>query len=211
MSSADGVDVTLAPSSSLVERFGLFIIIVLGEVVVGAVTGMSDAERTALTITTGMLGLMIGFAFWWTYFDFVGRRLPRFERGSIIQWMYSHLPITMSIAAAGAALVSLIEHAHDARTPEATAWLLGGSVALGLCSIVITMSSLDDWDRFPTLYRPVAAATLVGALAALGRAWLHPAPWLLALLLLTSLTAVWIFANYRWLQLDDPDAAIPTD
>ena len=75
MSSADGVDVTLAPSSSLVERFGLFIIIVLGEVVVGAVTGMSDAERTALTITTGMLGLMIGFAFWWTYFDFVGRRL----------------------------------------------------------------------------------------------------------------------------------------
>jgi len=73
------------------------------------------------------------------------------------------------------------------------------------------MNSLDDWDRFPTLYRPVAAATVVGAFAALGWAWLHPAPWLLALLLLTSLTAVWLFANYRWLQLDDPDAAIPTD
>jgi len=68
---------SFAPSESMVERFGLFIIIVLGEVVVGAVTGMSDAERTALTITTGMLGLMIGLAFWWTYFDFVGKRLPR--------------------------------------------------------------------------------------------------------------------------------------
>jgi hypothetical protein len=34
-------------------------------------------------------------------------------------WLLSHLPITMSIAAAGAAMVSLIEHAHDARTPQA--------------------------------------------------------------------------------------------
>ena len=39
---------------------------------------------------------------------------------------------TMSIAAAGAAMASLIEHAHDARTPPGTAWLLAGAVALGL-------------------------------------------------------------------------------
>lgn len=209
MTTFGGVEETFAPNESMVERFGLFIIIVLGEVVVGAVDGMSDAERTTLTITTGMLGLMIGFAFWWTYFDFVGRRFPRVGRGSILQWMYSHLPITMSIAAAGAALVSLIEHAHDQRTPAATAWLLCGSIAVGLCSIVITMNSLDDWDRFPTLYRPVAAATVLGAAVVLGLGWLHPAPWLLAVLLLTTLTAVWFIATYRWAQLEDPEAALP--
>ena len=202
------IEQSFSPSESMVERFGLFIIIVLGEVVVGAVDGMSDSERTALTITTGMLGLMIGFAFWWTYFDFVGRRLPRVGR-SFVQWMYSHLPITLSIAAAGAALVSLIEHAHDERTPEATAWVLCGSIALGLCSIVITMKSLEDWDRFPTLYRPVAAATFAAAAVALVLGWLRPAPWLLAMLMLAMLVAVWIFANYRWLQLDDPEAALP--
>ena len=73
----EGTDLGLTPTDSLVERFGLFTIIVLGEVVVGVVEGISDAERTALNITTGMIGLMIGFAFWWTYFDFVGDRHPR--------------------------------------------------------------------------------------------------------------------------------------
>lgn len=82
-------------------------------------------------------------------------------------------------------------------------------MAFGLCSIVITMNSLDDWDRFPTLYRPVAAAAVVGAALALVIGWLHPTPWLLAVLLLMTLTAVWVFANYQWLQLDDPEAALP--
>ena len=48
-------------SESLVERFGLFVIIVLGEVMVGVVTGISEAERDSRTIATGMLALIIGF------------------------------------------------------------------------------------------------------------------------------------------------------
>jgi low temperature requirement protein LtrA len=45
----------LTPTDSLVERFGLFIIIVLGEVVLGVVAGLSVAERDAKTILTGLL------------------------------------------------------------------------------------------------------------------------------------------------------------
>ena len=30
-----------------------------------------------MTITTGMIALVIGFGFWWIYFDLVGRRPPR--------------------------------------------------------------------------------------------------------------------------------------
>ena len=67
----------LAVTDSMVERFGLFTIIVLGEVIVGVVEGLSEAERTAEVAATGLLGLMIGFAFWWTFFDFAGRRLPK--------------------------------------------------------------------------------------------------------------------------------------
>ena len=40
-------------------------------------------------------------------------------------WLLSHLPITLSITASGAAMVSLLVHAHDARTPANTAWLSG--------------------------------------------------------------------------------------
>jgi low temperature requirement A protein (LtrA) len=51
------VGLGLTPTDSLVERFGLFTIIVLGEVVIGVVAGLSAAERDAKTIVTGMLAL----------------------------------------------------------------------------------------------------------------------------------------------------------
>ena len=104
----------LTPTDSLVERFGLFTIIVLGEVVLGVVAGLSVAERDATTIVTGMLALSMGFGFWWIYFDLVGSRLPRANRVALANWVMSHLPITLAITAAGAGMVSLIGHAHDA-------------------------------------------------------------------------------------------------
>ncbi len=66
------IDLAVTATDSMVERYGLFVIIVLGEVVVGVVDGLSEGERTFRSIATGMLGLGIGFAYWWMYF--VGRR-----------------------------------------------------------------------------------------------------------------------------------------
>ena len=88
---------------SMVERYGLFIIIVLGEVVLGVVDGMLAVEDLDFrTVATGVLGLSIAFGFWWTYFDYVGRRLPRQDGGSLALWLYSQLPIALAVAAAGA-------------------------------------------------------------------------------------------------------------
>src|SRR4029450_3599408 len=95
------VGLGLTPTDSLVERFGLFTIIVLGELVIGVVDGLSGAERDAKTIITGMLALSMGFGFWWIYFDLVGHRLPRAERLALANWVMSHLPITLAITAAG--------------------------------------------------------------------------------------------------------------
>ena len=49
-------DFGLVVTVSMVERFGLFVIMVLGELVVGAVDGMSDAARDARTIATAGRG-----------------------------------------------------------------------------------------------------------------------------------------------------------
>ncbi len=152
----------IVPTDSLVERFGLFTIIVLGEVILGVVTGLSAAGADALTIATGSLAMVIGFGFWWIYFDLVGRRLSR--GGSAIWiWMTSHLPIQLSIVASGAAIVSLIEHARDPVTPPETALLLGGSVAIGLLAMILTERSLEDAVRLESVYRPLGAALAIGA------------------------------------------------
>ena len=196
-------------SHSTVERFGLFIIIVLGEVVVGVVDGLSEADRDLVTITTGLFALVIGFGLWWSYFDLVGRRLPRQDPGGSPTWMVGHLPLTLSIAAAGAAMVSVIEHATTDRVPAATTWLLTGSTALGLVSLVLIMRTLQDYDRLKTVYRPTTLAMLVGATIALLLGVWRPAPLLLVVALATIHSLVWIFATLR--QLDTAAAAARSD
>jgi low temperature requirement protein LtrA len=192
----------LTPTDSLVERFGLFIIIVLGEVVLGVVDGLSAAERDATTIVTGMLALSLGFGFWWIYFDLVGSRLPRANRLALATWVLSHLPIAAAITAAGAGMVSVIGHAHDATAPAGTSWLLAGAVATGLLALVLTEQALADAERLFLVFHPLRLALAAGAAAALLVGWLRPAPWLLALLLVAILSAVWLFAVSRLLRAD---------
>ena len=186
---------------SMAERYGLFIIIVLGEVVLGVVDGLlAVGDLDFRTVATGVLGLSIAFGFWWTYFDYVGRRLPRQDGGSLVLWLYSQLPIALAVAAAGAGMVSLIEHAADARTPEPSSWLLAGSVSALLIALVATIVSLADYRRLAALYRPLAVALLLGAAAALAIGSARPAPWLLATLLDLILIAIWSFAFARTLR-----------
>ena len=198
---AVGLSRGLRPTESLVERFGLFTIIVLGEVVFGVVDGLSDSEHDVKTITTGMVALVIGFGFWWIYFDLAGRRLPRPDGRALASWLLSHLPITLSITAAGAAMVSLIAHAHDARTPANTAWLLSGALAIGLLALIVITRALVDAERLAVVYRPMSLAMAVGAGAAMVAGWWRPVPWLFALLLVAILSVLWFFAVSRFLRV----------
>jgi low temperature requirement protein LtrA len=204
------------PTESMVERFGLFTIIVLGEVVIGIVDGLSHAEQDLVTISTGLIGLVIGFGFWWMYFDVVGRRLPRAEGSAVADWIVSHFPITLSIAATGAAMVSLIEHAHDPSAPPATAWLVSGAVALGLVGLIAASWALADARRLPGVYRPLEVAMAFGAVAALLVGWINPAPWLLAALLAAILSVLWAVAVGEFLRAGawaeaDSDASPETE
>ncbi len=209
LSGLPGMRSGLVVTDSLVERYGLFVIIVLGEVVVGVAQGLYESDRNVETMATGLIGLSIGFAYWWSYFDFVGRRPPVDSPPERVRWLSLHLPVTMSIAAAGAAMVSLIEHGADAATPVPTAWLLSGSVAIGLIALAVSARTLVDFYRFPSLFRPVTGALAITAGTALLLGWLAPAPWALAALLVLALLVLWFFAISRWLRLEDPEAALP--
>jgi len=190
---APGIIITEA----LTERFGAFIIIVLGETLTGVVTGLSSRPLGALTLAVGLAAVVVGFGAWWTYFDFAGQRQSRAERPAIVQWILGHLPLTAAVAAMGAAMVSLVDHAHDGRTPAATAWVLGAGAAVVLVATMVLAATLPAWDRERGLYRPLAGTCTVSAVACLGLAAARPAPLLLALGLVLLLSIPWIYAVAR--------------
>ncbi|GAA3380434.1 low temperature requirement protein A [Streptomyces racemochromogenes] len=98
----------------IVERYGLFTIIVLGETIAASTVAVESAlnEHEALgellPIAAG--GLLIVFAAWWIYFA-----VPMHERlntnREAIPWGYGHLLIFASGAAIGAGIEVAVEHA----------------------------------------------------------------------------------------------------
>ena len=193
-------------SESLVERFGLFTIIVLGEVVVGVVDGISASAHNLQTVTTGMLALGIGFGLWWNYFDLTGRRLPRQDRTGLPIWIILHLPLTLSIAAAGAAMVSVIEHAGDLRAPEIATWVLNGSVAISLLTIAVIVPTLQDWSRYRSIFLVTSILMAILAIGIVPLSLLRPGPMALVSMLLGVLALVWAIAVIRWLMTEGETA-----
>lgn len=179
-------------TESWAERMGLFIIVVLGEVVVGVGDGLAEGEPTFSHLFTGMLMLFLGFAIWWTYFDFIGRREPvRGERNRVV-WISVHMLLAGSIAAVGAGMVSMIEHSGDAVVPIASRLLIAWSLAvmlLALAAIVTTM------PRRPALRRTLPVL-LLGALYSIGLAMVPLAPVVFAVLLPMPLWVAWLLAFY---------------
>ena len=184
----------LTVTDALIDRFGTLILIVLGETLTGVVTGLATQPVSGLTLSVGLVAVVVGFGAWWTYFDLAGHRHPRPERTASLQWMLGHLPLTAAIAAMGAAMVSLVGHAHDARTPAATAWVLCAGAAVVLTATMLVSASLQAWPRHPGLYRPLARTSAAAAAACLGVGAARPAPLLLGLALVLLLAIPWALA-----------------
>jgi low temperature requirement protein LtrA len=186
---AQGAALTI--TDALIERFGTLIIIVLGETLTGVVTGLASQPISGLTLSVGLVAVVVGFGAWWTYFDFAGRQHPRPEPAATVQWLLSHLPLTAAIAAMGAAMVSLVDHAHDSQTPAATAWVLGTSTAVVLCATMLVSASLQAWKRDPAWHRLLTRTCGAMTVACLGVAAARPAPLLLGLALVFLLGVPW--------------------
>jgi low temperature requirement protein LtrA len=181
-------------TEALIERFGLLTIIVLGETLTGVVAGLAREQVTGITLAVGLIAVVVGFGAWWTYFDFAGQRQPRPDSAASAQWILGHLPLTAAIAAMGAAMVTLIEHAHDARTPAATAWLLCAGAAVVLASTMLVAASLQAWRRDRGLYLPLARTCAVVAAACLAIGAAQPPPLFLGIALVVLLGIPWALA-----------------
>jgi low temperature requirement protein LtrA len=197
----------LTITDALIERFGLLIIIVLGETLTGVVQGLASEQISGLTISVGLIAVLIGFGAWWTYFDFAGHRHVEDAPTATLRWILGHLPVTAAIAVIGAAMVSLVRHAHDGRTPAGTAWMLCAGVAVVLGATMLIAASLETWRSDRGFYRPLARACAVAAVLSLAVAALRPAPVILGVALVVLLSFPWVLAV--WLRLGGEAGSLP--
>ncbi|GAA4060079.1 low temperature requirement protein A [Agromyces indicus] len=154
----------------IAERYGLLVIITLGEVVLGTILTISAVveaqgwDLEAVLVTVG--GTMLAFGLWWVYFIMPsGSVLARHrERGFV--WGYGHIVIFASIAATGAGLhvaayvIEGVAHIDD------TAALLTVVVPVAVFSVALfTLYSLllREFDPFHIGLFVASLAPLAGA------------------------------------------------
>jgi low temperature requirement protein LtrA len=167
--------------SHFAERYGLIIILALGESIVvlgvGAEVGLSLAVGTA-----AVLGVALAAAMWWAYFDVValvterrllaapeGRSRNAFARDS---YSYLHLPMAAGIVLAAAGVETIVAHVDEPLPTVPAAALLGGVALylLGHVALRLRNTRTLNYQRLGlavVLLALVPVATLLPSLVAL--------------------------------------------
>jgi low temperature requirement protein LtrA len=94
----------------IAERYGLFVIITLGEALIGtmatlsALVGPDGPGWSADVALVGLAGTALTFGMWWMYFTIPSAEVLSARRERSFGWGYGHLPMFGAVAAVGAGL-----------------------------------------------------------------------------------------------------------
>jgi low temperature requirement protein LtrA len=94
----------------IAERYGLFMIITLGEALIGtmatltAMVGPDGPGWSADVALVGLAGTALTFGMWWMYFTIPSAEVLSARRERSFGWGYGHLPMFGAVAAVGAGL-----------------------------------------------------------------------------------------------------------
>jgi low temperature requirement protein LtrA len=122
--------------SHLAERYGLVIIIALGEAFVAIGIGATGMGIGLGEVVAAILGLLVATSFWLAYFDFFSIRGARTladlrgpDRVALARdlYAYAHLPMIVGIVLFSFAMKTIVGHVGDALDSVAAFALCGGS------------------------------------------------------------------------------------
>ncbi len=143
----------------LTERYGLLMLIVLGEGLLAASIGfraLYGAEPDYHAAVTGLAGVVIVFTLWWVYFD----RDHDLDRQSPLRaflWGYGHAPLFASVALVGAGAAFVAEHPD-----HAAGWALGGPLAVSYALIWALRDRALTLSPAQRFLLPIAALAFAG-------------------------------------------------
>jgi low temperature requirement protein LtrA len=127
-----------------VERYGLLVLIVLGESVVAVGAGGAAGALDTASVGTSVLGLALTAALWWVYFagdndraEEVLRATPPERRPgrALHAFFYAQIPMLLGVVAIAAGVETILTHPTAAASAH-EAWLLGAGTAAYLAGDV---------------------------------------------------------------------------
>jgi low temperature requirement protein LtrA len=161
----------------IVERYGLFTIIVLGEsvlagtVAIGAAVESGDYPAGLVEVMVG--GVLIVLSMWWIYFDLADQTVLD-SLWKAFLWGYGHYAIFAGAAAVGAGLVVSVERAtHQAGAAAVTSLTAGLAVTIPVAVYLVALWVVRDVAARRQMADPLlvlGAATAVLATAFTGHA-----------------------------------------
>ncbi|WP_051367346.1 low temperature requirement protein A [Hamadaea tsunoensis] len=129
--------------SHMPERFGLFVLVVLGEAVWSTVTGITEGSWSPGAVTVAVSGFVIAASMWWIYFlafdeEAISRVLSQSRTAQVRSFLYGygHLIVYVAIVASGVGVELAAEaaaHGHRVTLPlfgVAQALLIAGFVTV---------------------------------------------------------------------------------
>lgn len=157
----------------IAERYALFVIVLLGEVVAAATGAMQVALAasglTPVLVTIGLSGLVLLFAIWWLYFLEPAEAGLRQRRSWSYFWGYGHYLLFAGIAAIGGGLELAVDVAgHQPRIgPVAVGYALAVPAAVVLLMLYVLHRPFRQHDQVPgRVLIPAAVLMMLVPLAA---------------------------------------------
>jgi low temperature requirement protein LtrA len=155
----------------IAERYGLLVIITLGEGILGTVAsinavvhGPSGWSVTAVVVAIAGIGLI--FATWWTYFAIPWAEVLELHRERSFIWGYGHIVIFGSLAAIGAGL-----HVAAYYLEHETSLTLTGTVLSTVVPVTIYIAALYGiYASFTRHLDPFHITLIAGSAAVLALA-----------------------------------------
>jgi low temperature requirement protein LtrA len=157
-------------SAAIVERFGLFTIIVLTESIVGTVAGVNEAKhRSPAAWAAAALGLFLAFLLWSLYFDMTSEQETKPGYHNLQALIFLHFPLLAALSFVGACVKALIGH-MGGRLPGEMPWIFCLSLAVILLAIVGLTRIMPEDEEDRSYIRPMSRVLILCAIALVGTA-----------------------------------------
>lgn len=151
-------------SAAIVERFGLFTIIVLAESILGTVTGVAEVKDKHPAVWLAfILGILIAFLLWSLYFDMTSEQETKKGYGYMQWFIFLHFPLLASLSVIGACIKVMLADMGVGLHLQVQ-WMFCIALTTILFMIVGLTKIMEEEEEDRSYIRPVSRLLIVTGL-----------------------------------------------